>query len=145
MRIFASGHLARMPVFQQPGGVQVVAFADEHRVHAVVFVGVHLFQDAGQHAGLSAGLVEKVDPAVAGAAAQHPHVQPPGDEADDLVHAAVLGQVLKAGQREEDMGGLGKFFQGKADVVETNAFPDQGIGQFCGVCPARRRSSGCPE
>ena len=120
-------------MLQQAGGVLVVALADEHRVHAVVLVGVHLFQNFGQHAGLAARLVEKVDAPVVGAAAQHAHVQPPGNKAYDLAHAAVFGQVVKAGQRKQDMRRLGKFLQRKADVVKVEPFADQLVGQLGGI------------
>ena len=98
---------------------------------------VHLFQDAGQHPGLTTGLEEKVDLAVGGAFAQHPHVQAPGNEAHYLGYAAVLGQIVKAGQGKQDMPILAELGQRPADFLKLGALPDHPVGQ-------RRRRSQCP-
>ena len=117
-------------MFQQAGGGLVAALADEHWVHTVVVVLVHLLQNLGQHAGLAAGLEVEVDLTIGGAAAQYTHVQAACDKAHHLADAAVLGQVVKAGQGKQDVGAFGELFQRKADVLKCLALADKLIGQL---------------
>ena len=83
---------------QKLGGVLIAALADEHWMDTIVVVFVHLLQNLCQYAGLAAGLEVKVDLAVRRAAAQHAHIQAARDKANDLVDAAILGQIVKARQ-----------------------------------------------
>ena len=120
-------------MLQQAGGSLVVTVADAHRAAAVKAVQVHLLQNTGQHPGLAAGLVEKVDLSVRGAAAQHPHVQRAGNKAHHLAHPPGFGQVLKAGQSKQDVPGVVVLGQGAADLLKTLSFADQPVGQHGGL------------
>ena len=119
-------------MLQQITGVLVVAVADLHRAGAVVAVLVHLLQNFRQHPGLTAGLEEEVDFSVRSAAAQHAHVQPPGDEAHHLADAAGLGKVLKAGQRKQDVSLIVELLYRGADLGKALALSDEPVGQLGG-------------
>ena len=129
----SAGPLGLNAVMQKLGGVLIAALADEHRMDTIVFVLVHLFQNLCQHAGLAAGLEEKVDLAVRRAAAQNTHVQAACDKTNYPVDAAVLGQIVKTRQCKQDVGAIGKLFQRKADVVKCLILADQLVGQLGGT------------
>ena len=117
-------------MFQQTRGRLVAALADHNGMHAVVAVLIHLLQNTRQHTGFAAGFEVKIDLTLGRAASQHAHVQLAGNETDYLADAAVLDQVVKAGQCKQDVGGLCKFLQGKADILKLLALADQLVGKF---------------
>ena len=117
-------------MLQQAGGGLVAAFADQHRVYAVVAVLVHLLQNFGQHAGLAAGLEVEVDLALGRAAAQHAHVQTACNKADHFADAAVFGKVVKAGKGKQNVRAFGKFLQCKADVLKGLILADELVRQL---------------
>ena len=118
-------------MFQQVGGVLVVALADQHRAHTIITVLVHLFQNLGKHPRFAARFKEKVDCAIFGAAAQNAHVQPPGNKAHHAADPSGFGKVIKAGQGKHNVPFLCPVGQLNADGIKVGSYPDQLVGQLC--------------
>ena len=145
MRICASGHLVRMPMLQQLGRILVVALTDQDGMCSIVFVFVHLLQNPGQYAGFTAGLEEKVNLAVVGTGGPARACSGGRNETDHPNDTPVFGQVVKAGQSKQDVGGIGKLLQGKTDILKVKPFADQLVGQLGGIAQSTGGNSACPK
>ena len=120
---------------EQLGGLFIVAMADHHAARTIEAVVVHLFQNACQNPGFTAGFEKEIDFAVRRAPAQHPHVQRAGNKADHLGNPPVFGQVLKTCQRKQDMTGLGIGDYSITDFLKTGPGGYFLVGQ--GGCPGQ--------